>query len=68
MNGHLDLSRGLPAGLVLAGEPSAEEVRRLLAEQGESALSRLRGAFALAFWDEKSRALWLARDALGPSG
>src|SRR5439155_1570995 len=43
----------------------ADEVKRLFAEHGESALHRLRGAFAIALWDEKSRSLLLARDALG---
>jgi asparagine synthase (glutamine-hydrolysing) len=65
VNGQIDLSRGLPEGLALAGEPAADEVRRLWAEHQEGALPRLRGAFALALWDGASRSLVLARDALG---
>jgi len=65
VNGHLDLSGEVKQGLLLTGEVGADEVRRLFAEHGESALHRLRGAFAVALWDEKSRSLLLARDALG---
>jgi asparagine synthase (glutamine-hydrolysing) len=65
VNGHVDLSRGFPEGLLLAGDPPAEEVRRLWAGHGEEALPRLRGGFALAIWEERSRSLVLARDALG---
>ena len=65
MNGHVDLARGFPEGLVLAGEAAAGEVQRLWAEHREGALARVRGAFALAVWDEQARSLVLARDALG---
>ena len=65
MNGHVDLSRGFPERLLVAGDPSAEEVRRLWGEHGKASLPRLRGGFALAIWDEASQALILARDALG---
>lgn len=65
MNAHVDLSRGLPEGFLLAGDPPADEVRRLWAEQQEQALPKLRGGFALAVWDEPSRTLTLCRDALG---
>ena len=61
MNGHLDLSGEVKQGLLLTGEVGADEVRCLFAEHGESALHRLRGAFAVALWDEKSRSLLLAR-------
>ena len=65
MNGHIDLARGFPQGLALAGEAAADEVQRLWAEHREDALPRIRGAFALAVWDEQARSLMLARDALG---
>jgi asparagine synthase (glutamine-hydrolysing) len=65
VNGHLDLSRGFPEGLLVAGDAAADEVRALWASHGEGALPRLRGAFALAVWEEGSRTLVLARDALG---
>lgn len=65
MNGHVDLSRGFSEGLLLEGDPAPEEVRRLWAEHAHEALPRLRGGFALAIWEEASRSLILARDALG---
>ena len=65
MNGHLDLSAGFPQGLLLEGDPDREEVRRLWAASGEAALPGLPGGFALAIWEEESRSLVLARDALG---
>ncbi len=34
-------------------------------EWGEGVAERLRGMFAIALWDEKRRALWLARDRVG---
>ncbi|HZX95142.1 MAG TPA: asparagine synthase-related protein, partial [Myxococcales bacterium] len=37
----------------------------LLQQRGEAALPLLRGSFALAFWDEATRSLLLARDAFG---
>lgn len=65
MNGQLDLAHGFPEGLALAGEPAADEVRRLWAERGEAAVPLIRGAFALVAWDESTRSAVLARDALG---
>jgi asparagine synthase (glutamine-hydrolysing) len=65
VNAHVDLSRGLPEGFLLAGDPPADEVHRLWSEQQEQALPKLRGGFALAVWDEPSRTLTLCRDALG---
>jgi len=38
---------------------------RLLARKGPAALRQLRGMFAFALWDDKSRQLTLARDPLG---
>ena len=38
---------------------------RLLARDGPEALSRVRGMFALAWWDDRERALLLARDRFG---
>jgi len=65
VNAHLDLAAGLPETLLIAGDPAAEDVRRLWAEHGEGALPRLRGGFALAIPDARSRSVVLARDALG---
>jgi len=38
---------------------------RLLAQEGPDAVSRLRGMFAFALWNERERSLMLARDPLG---
>ncbi len=65
MNEHVDLTRGLPDRLLLAGDPDPAEVRALWAREGEGALAKLRGGFVLAAWDEAARTLLLARDALG---
>jgi len=65
VKGHVDLSRGFPDRLLLAGDPSADEVRRVWGEHGPESLPRLRGGFALAIWDDASQSLILARDALG---
>jgi asparagine synthase (glutamine-hydrolysing) len=42
-----------------------EVLLRLLARDGPEALSRVRGMFALAWWDDRERALVLARDRFG---
>lgn len=42
-----------------------EVVLRAYEEWGESCLQRLRGMFAFAIWDGRSRSLWLARDRIG---
>jgi asparagine synthase (glutamine-hydrolysing) len=43
----------------------AEVALRVLALGGPPSVSRLRGAFAIAVWDDAARQLWLARDPLG---
>jgi len=42
-----------------------EVLLRLLARDGPDALSQVRGMFALAWWDDRERALLLARDRFG---
>src|SRR6266536_2604375 len=42
-----------------------EVLLRLLACDGAEALARVRGMFALAWWDDRERALVLARDRFG---
>jgi asparagine synthase (glutamine-hydrolysing) len=42
-----------------------EVLLRLLARDGAAALARVRGMFALAWWDDGDRALLLARDRFG---
>ncbi len=65
MNGRIDLASGFPEGLAIAGEPAPGEVQKLWSQHGEDALPRVRGAFALVVWDERTRTAVLARDALG---
>ncbi|HVS62089.1 MAG TPA: asparagine synthase (glutamine-hydrolyzing) [Thermoanaerobaculia bacterium] len=52
-------------GVRFRGTGDTEAVLRLLARHGPRALSRLRGMFALAFWDEIENTLLLARDPMG---
>jgi hypothetical protein len=43
----------------------AEFIARLFREQGPSFIEKLRGAFSLAIWDQRSRSLMLAVDRFG---
>lgn len=52
-------------GVEFRSNTDAEVVLHALARWGRSALSRLSGMFALAFWDRERRRLLLARDRLG---
>src|SRR3989442_15980712 len=65
VNGHFDLARDLPDCLDLAGEPAAEEVRRLWVEHGEDSLQRLRGGVAVAGSGPKARGGVAARCSPG---
>lgn len=61
-----DLRRELErAGEVFRTESDTEVLLRLYAREGEGMLPRLRGMFAIAIWDKKSRTLFLARDPYG---
>lgn len=48
-----------------ASTGDTEVVLKALARDGEAALARFNGVFALAFWDARERRLLLARDRLG---
>ena len=48
-----------------ATDSDAEVVVHAFEEEGEAALGRLQGMFALALWDEASSRLLLARDPAG---
>jgi asparagine synthase (glutamine-hydrolysing) len=59
------LQIGLGGRHALSGEDDAELVAHLYEERGLQAVKALRGAFALALWDERLQRLVLARDQLG---
>ena len=70
MNGEiynfLELRRELEAqGVSFRSRSDTEVVLTLYAREGVAMLSRLRGMFGLAIWDERERTLLLARDPLG---
>jgi asparagine synthase (glutamine-hydrolysing) len=52
-------------GLRFGTETDTEIVLALLAHYGPAGLSRLRGMFALAWWDDRDRSLLVARDRFG---
>ena len=69
-NGELYNADGLrgelrAAGRAFAGDADTEVVLAAYERWGEDAWSRLRGMFAIAVWDPRSRALVLVRDPLG---
>jgi asparagine synthase (glutamine-hydrolysing) len=52
-------------GLRFSTETDTEILLALLAQCGPAGLSRLRGMFALAWWDERDHSLLVARDRFG---
>ena len=69
-NGEVYNHRELRRELEICGETfrtasDTEVLLRLLQRDGPAALSRVRGMFALALWDEQERTLLVARDRFG---
>ena len=61
-----ELRRELEAdGVRFRSRSDTEVVLALYARDGAAMLSRLRGMFALAIWDDREKSLLLARDPLG---
>lgn len=58
-----ELRRQLPGPWKTSGD--SEVMLRLLARHGIKGLQRIRGQFAVALWNQTSRKLVLARDAMG---
>ncbi len=52
-------------GHVLRGASDTEVIPHLYEEYGDDFVTRLRGMFAIALWDEKNRKLLLTRDRAG---
>jgi asparagine synthase (glutamine-hydrolysing) len=69
-NGEIYNYRSLRTGLIDRGHRFAthsdvEVILHLYEEVGDRCVERLRGMFAFAIWDEKSKRLFAARDRLG---
>jgi asparagine synthase (glutamine-hydrolysing) len=63
---YAELAHRLQArGVVLRGRSDTEVLLESYAAEGRDALRRLRGMFAFAIWDSKSRELFCARDPFG---
>jgi len=63
---HLELRSELEGlGCVFATRSDTEVLINVIAQWGEAGLSKLRGMYAFALWDNKERELWLARDPYG---
>jgi asparagine synthase (glutamine-hydrolysing) len=55
----------LGRGHIFRTQSDTETIVHLYEELGEACVEKLRGMFALAIWDERSKSLFLARDRVG---
>jgi asparagine synthase (glutamine-hydrolysing) len=55
----------LRLGRTFCGESDTEVILRAYEQWGEASVERLRGMFAFAIWDPRTRSLFAARDRLG---
>ena len=62
---HLELRKDLTQRHTFSTHSDSEVALHLFEDQGVDALAHLRGMFALAIWERRERALFLARDRLG---
>jgi len=63
---HRELRRDMEAhGERFQTASDTEVLQRLLLREGANGLARVRGMFALAWWDDRERTLLLARDRFG---
>ncbi len=65
---HLEIRRELEASgrhVFRTDHSDTETIVHAFEEWGIDCLQRLRGMFALAVWDDRTRELWLVRDRLG---
>jgi asparagine synthase (glutamine-hydrolysing) len=63
---HVELREELSrSGSVFRTRGDAEVLAHAWLQWGEACLPRLRGFFAIALWDGRTRSLWLARDPIG---
>jgi asparagine synthase (glutamine-hydrolysing) len=61
-----DLRNGLlKKGHVFRSNSDTEVILRLYEEEGPECVNKLRGMFAFAIWDDRTKSLFLARDRVG---
>lgn len=63
---YLELKKDLEnSGHIFTSDTDTEVIIHLFEEEGTNCVNKLRGMFAFAIWDEKSKRIFLAKDRLG---